>query len=183
MDHILVAAFSFPAVVFTFLLVVVAGYWLLVGLGLSTVDAVGAADPEAFGLGRVPLSVALSLVVAIAWGVSVAGDLLLSPVKPSPLLPGALVLAVALVSALAAVRFLVPVLNRALPDPLELAGTDCVVRSGRVDRVFGEAEVTTADGQVVVVQVRQAGQSPLRTGAHATIVEYDPRGRFFWIAT
>ncbi|GAA3009046.1 hypothetical protein [Actinokineospora diospyrosa] len=182
MDRLLVAAFSFPAVVFTFLLVVVAGYWLLVAIGVSTVESVGAADPEAFGLGRVPLSVALSLVTCLAWGISMAGDLLLGSAEPSPLVPGAFVLVVALVIALIGTRFTIPLLNKLLPVRLDLVGTDCVVRTGRVDDHFGAAEATTADGRTVIVQVRQAGARPLRTGARARIQEYDRRGGFFWIA-
>ncbi|GLW92430.1 hypothetical protein [Actinokineospora globicatena] len=181
MDRLLLAAFSFPAVVFTFLIVVVAGYWLLVALGVSTVEAVGAADPEAFGLGRVPLSVALSMVTVLAWGVSMLGDVVLTTAEPSPLFPGVLILVVALAAALMGTRFAIPVLNKLLPVRLDLVGTDCVVRTGRVDRSFGAAEVTTVDGRTVLVQVRQSGDRPLRTGARARIQEYDRRGGFFWI--
>ncbi|WP_018686588.1 hypothetical protein [Actinokineospora enzanensis] len=180
MDRLLVATFGFPAVVFTFLLVVVLGYWVLVALGVSDVDAVGAADPEAFGLGRVPLSVALSVATALAWTVCLAGDVLFGDNSPSPALPGVVLLVVALLVASIGTRLSIGLLSRLFPESPDLTGRPCVVRTGRVDRSFGEAEVDM-DGTHVVVQVRQEGDRPLRAGSAAVVGDYDRVGRFFWI--
>jgi hypothetical protein len=68
----------------------------------------------------------------------------------------------------------------------------CVIRTGRVDLNFGQAEVRAADGSTAVIQVRQmapsperAGNqiadSPLKSGSTALIFEYDADGRFFWV--
>ncbi|MGV2386834.1 MAG UNVERIFIED_CONTAM: hypothetical protein LOD86_16430, partial [Thermobifida fusca] len=56
-----------------------------------------------------------------------------------------------------------------------------VVRTGRVDRDFGQAEVTAADGSTALIQVRQTGEESLTAGSTALIVDYDPEGSFFWV--
>ncbi|PPK67774.1 hypothetical protein V5P93_007117 [Actinokineospora auranticolor] len=178
-EHVLVATFGFPAVVFTFLLVVVVGYWLLVAVGLSSVDAVGAADPEAFG--RVPLSVSLTVATALSWLTCLAGDLLLST-GPLPALSGFAVLLVALTVAFAGTRLVARVLAPRFQSAPDVVGRTCVIRTGRVDRTFGEAEVTMGDGTSVVVQVRQRTGLPLRVGGSATVEEHDRAGGFFWIS-
>ena len=75
------AALGFPAVVFTFALVVVIGYWVLVLLGGLGIDALDGEDGSDFldglGLGGVPAAVVLSLLIAVAWFVSLAGAVLL----------------------------------------------------------------------------------------------------------
>nr|BFE67178.1 hypothetical protein GCM10020092_004790 [Actinoplanes digitatis] len=74
MGGFLDAALSFPAVVFTPLLIVVIGYWVVV--------IAGGADPEGdggdggflgfLGLGGAPASIVLSLFIAVAWFASLA---------------------------------------------------------------------------------------------------------------
>lgn len=100
-----------PTVLFSFLLVVVIGYWLLVLVGWADLDLDADVDAEAggaggflaaLGLGGVPALVALSLLTVLAWFVSLAGTALLgglaAPVAVTVLLSIA-VLAVALVVA------------------------------------------------------------------------------------
>ncbi|GLZ38349.1 hypothetical protein [Actinokineospora sp. NBRC 105648] len=188
MEHFVLATFSFPVVLFTFLLVVVAGYWVLVALRVSRVDALDPVAPEALGLGRVPLSVALSLATVIAWVVSLVGDLLVGDsARPVPVLAllHTAVLAAALLGALFGTRAaLVPLGRLFRDDPAPaLVGCPCVVRTGRVDRTFGQAEVTTRAGETVIVQVRQPDTRAIRTGSTATLGEYDRSGRFFWLTT
>lgn len=176
------AALGFPAVVFSFALLVVIGYWVLVLLG--GVDADTDADIDlldGLGLGGVPVTVVLSVMVAVAWFVSLAGTVLLG---------GAVLSIVVLVAALgcawAAARLLVPLLRRLLPagpEPsrADFVGRTCVVRTGRVGPDFGQAEVTAADGSSAIVQVRQSGDEPLTAGSTALIYEYDAGGEFFWV--
>ncbi len=80
------AALSFPAVIFSFALLVVIGYWILVllgGIDIDALDSAGEGDGgdsdgdsglvRGLGLGGVPVTVALSLLIVVAWFVSLAG--------------------------------------------------------------------------------------------------------------
>ena len=178
------AALSFPAVIFTPLLVFVIGYWLVV--------IVGGADPEGdgvdtdggflgfLGFGGVPASVVLSLLVAVAWFVALAGGELLGAV------PAGLVLAGAIVVAWVVARLAALLLRRFLPTGVEpsradFVGMACIVRTGRVTSTFGQAEVHSPDGSSALVQVRQAGNDDLRAGTVAVLYDFDADGEFFWV--
>jgi len=178
------AVLSFPAVILTPLLVVVIGYWIVV--------IAGGADPEgdgisgeggvlAFvGLGGVPASVVLSLLIAFAWFVSLAGGELLGAI------PAGIVLAAAVVVAWVLTRLSVLLLKRLMPAGAEpsradFVGRTAVIRTGRVTATFGQAEVHSADGSSAIVQVRQAGDDDLRAGTVAVLYDFDPAGEFFWV--
>jgi hypothetical protein len=176
-------ATSFPVVVLTFALVVVIGYWLLVLFGVSDLEDSG----FGFGLGGVPAGVSLTLVVALGWFgalvVTVAVEGLSGPAR---IVTGVVGLVVALVLALLVTRLVVVPLRGVFavraPSRDDFVGLLCVVRTGRVDQDFGQAEVTTPDGSSAVIQVRQAGDGPLTNGASAVIYQYDAEGEFFWVS-
>jgi hypothetical protein len=183
------AALGFPAVVFSFALVVVIGYWVLVllgGLGIDVLDGDDDSDLlHGLGLGGVPVTVVLSLMIAVAWFVSLAGTVLLDQIDaPGPF--SIIVLLLALVCAWAVARLVVLPVRRMLPAGPEASRADfvgraCVVRTGRVDGDFGQAEVTAEDGSSAIVQVRQSGVEPLTAGSAALIYDYDADGEFFWV--
>ncbi|HEX8344598.1 MAG TPA: hypothetical protein VF657_07600 [Actinoplanes sp.] len=188
------AALSFPTVLFTPLLVVVVGYWLVVIAGGADSDT-GAGDGGSgdgdggsggagdgvlavVGLGGVPPAVVLSLLIAFAWFGSLAGSQL-----PAPRF---LVLAAALAAAWIVTRLAVLVLRKALPTGAEpsradFVGLTAVVRTGRVTATFGQAEVHAPDGSSALVQVRQAGNDDLRGGTVALLYDFDADGEFFWV--
>ncbi|MFC5744469.1 hypothetical protein [Actinomadura rugatobispora] len=185
---------------------VVAGYWVLVltgGLGLDALDAdadtgagadVGGGGPggllAAGGLGGVPVSVALSLLLAIAWFGSLVGSVLVGGVGGGvvrAVLGGAVLLG-ALAFAWLCTRLLVLPLRRvfrtqAPPSLRDFVGRACVIRTGRVGTGFGQAEVTAEDGSTALVQVRvpssdlpvagAAGSARLGRGSTALIFDYD----------
>ncbi|MCF6467288.1 hypothetical protein FAF44_02525 [Nonomuraea sp. MG754425] len=169
-------ALSFPTVIFTFLLVVVAVYWLTVITGLFELDD----DATYLGLGGVPAGVTLSLLVALAWLLSLIGGVIV---------PGGALIAVpfaAAVLAWLAVRALLTPLRRLFPQGDrssrgDFVGRMCVIRTGTATPDFGQAEVTAADGSSAVVQVRTTGQDRLVRGDNALIFEYDADGEFFWV--
>ncbi|KJS55833.1 hypothetical protein VM98_10800 [Streptomyces rubellomurinus subsp. indigoferus] len=239
MGGFVTAALAFPTALFSFALVVVVGYWLLMLLGGLGFDALhgghgvghhvgvghgghvgqvghaghgagghGAAGHGAgghhgggvahggpdsshhhggvldrLGLGGVPLTVAVSLLVAIAWFVSLAGTVLTTG---APARGG--VFAVALVAAWAGTRVIVQPLSRLFPQdrPMtrgDFVGRVCVIRTGRVTADFGQAEVTAEDGSTATVQVRTVEDDPgLTAGRTALVFDYDAEAEVFLVA-
>ncbi|MFJ2865420.1 hypothetical protein [Kitasatospora sp. NPDC087314] len=244
MGGFIAAALAFPTALFSFALVVVVGYWLLMLLGGLGFDALhgghgvghaghvghvghvghtghvghggqagqagqagdvghgagghagrgghGTGDHGthhhggvlgALGLGGVPVTVAVSLLVALAWFVSLAGTVLTSG---APARGG--VFAVALVSSWAGTRLLVRPLSRLFPEDRpatrgDFVGRVCVIRTGRVTAEFGQAEVTAEDGSTATVQVRALTDEPgLAAGRTALIFDYDADGEHFLVA-
>ncbi|RJL24412.1 OB-fold-containig protein [Bailinhaonella thermotolerans] len=190
MGEFMGVALAFPTVLFSFALVIVVIYWLLallIGLDLDILDGddVGAENASsgflpALGLGGVPVTVVLSLLVVLAWFVSLAGSALVSGTAMR-----VLVLAVALGAAWLGTRSLVTPLRRVFaseraPSRNDFVGRMCVIRTGRVTGDFGQAEVRAADGSTAIVQVRGIdGDAPLRAGDRALIFDYDTAGEFF----
>lgn len=201
MSEFFTAALGFPTVLFSFALLVVIGYWILVilgGLGLDLLDADAddGAGTDGFagfmsgiGLGGVPVTVSLSLLIAVSWFVSLSGNALLDGVdfsSPMVIALAIVVLVVALVCAWAVTSLLAVLWRRFAPNGREPSQRDfigrvCVIRTGRVDREFGQAEVTASDGSTALVQVRQNGSDPLTSGSTALIFEHDSEGSFFWV--
>ncbi|MBB1246055.1 DUF1449 family protein [Streptomyces durbertensis] len=199
MSGFLDACLAFPAVLFSFALLVVVAYWLIVLVGAAEVDALdggegvtsggsqgGAAGAfAAFGLGGVPVTVVLSLLTLVAWFVSWCGVVLFENS-----LVRVLLLPLALVTAWAVTRVLVRPLRRLAPGEEGISRNDfvgrvCVVRTNRVDENFGQAEVTSDDGSSALVQVRADDSVPpgsLTTGSTALIFDYDAEGEFFRVA-
>jgi hypothetical protein len=182
MGEFVTAVLSFPTVLFTPLLVVVVGYWLMVVIGGTDPDADHGGDGGLLGflgLGRVPVAIPVSLLVALAWFGSLAGHAYLK-------VAGWLILAGALVAAWLITRIAVVGLRRLLPGGAEpsradLLGLTCVIRTGRVTATFGQAEVHARDGSSAIVQVRQAGDDDLHAGSTALLYDADPDGEFFWV--
>ncbi|MEV0388636.1 hypothetical protein [Nonomuraea sp. NPDC050643] len=176
MGEFLHTALSFPTVVFTFLLVVVAAYWLVVITGLFELED----DAAWLGLGGVPAGIAISLLIALAWLLCLIGSQVAGR--------GALIAVpfAAPVLAWLAVRGLRVRLRRLFPQGdrhsrADFVGQMCVIRTGAATSDFGQAEVTAADGSSAVVQVRTTGQDRLARGDNALIFEYDKDGEFFWV--
>ncbi|GAA3844695.1 hypothetical protein GCM10022226_79800 [Sphaerisporangium flaviroseum] len=167
MGEFFTTALDFPAVLFSFLLVVVIGYWALVllgGAGLDVLDGDDATDAGldagplgGLGLGGVPATVTISLLIALSWFASLAGTVLLD--GPSIGMRIALLIA-ALALAWLVTRLLVLPLRRVFtvhrpPSRGDFVGRVCVIRTGRVGSDFGQAEVRASDGSSAVIQVRQ----------------------------
>lgn len=190
-------ALSFPVVLFSALLVVVIVYWLVVLLGLLGVDVFEGDDGEfgpagfmaGVGLGGVPVSVVLSLLIAFGWFAGFAGTVALDALGatgPALVVGGAGVLVAAAAAAYPLTYALVLPLRRLFPDVAPASRTDfvgshCTVRTSTVDGSYGQAEVTAADGSSAIIQVRQTGDETLTAGTTALIFDYDSDGEFFWI--
>src|SRR5699024_2330986 len=145
--HVHIVAFVFPTLMLTTLLIVVAHYWLFVALGAADSEMLDGTDEaeEALGLsavmgrlglGRVPVTVALTMLIFVAWFVSMMGSILTSLIDTTstPLLItlGVVVLLIALVVAWAITSGLVMGVSRFLPknrkdSKHELVGRTCVI--------------------------------------------------------
>lgn len=191
------AALGYPTALFSFALLVVIGYWGAVLLGGLDVDALhgghGGEGVDAsahdggfagflsgLGLGGIPATVTLSLLIAVAWFVSLVGAVLTDGA-----LLGTAVLVCALLSAWAATGLLLWPLRRLLPPERppsrrDFVGRVCVIRTGRVGPDFGQAEVTADDGSTAVVQVRATyPDEQFTNGSSALIFDYVADGEFF----
>lgn len=187
LDDFLVATTAFPTLLLTAALTVVLGFWLLVLTGLIGHDDLDTdiAMPV-IGLRGVPVSVSASLIIAIGWFISLTCTALFPGIGP---LRGLLVLAAALIGAYELTRLIIRPLAKLFPDEpgpsrQDFIGLTCVIRTGRVDARFGQAEVTARDGSTAVVQVRQSADDSyaLTHGSTGLLYAYDESGEFFWVA-
>ncbi|GGZ02726.1 hypothetical protein [Streptomyces poonensis] len=117
MRTVLVAATGLPTIVLTAALVVVVCFWLLVAAGATTAGSFDAdADLAPWGMGGVPVTVAFTTLIALAWGLSVGTISLLAGLAPAGPAEGLLRMAVpfgALLVAWRLTRLLVRLLHRA----------------------------------------------------------------------
>jgi hypothetical protein len=192
MGDFLAAVTGFPAVLFSFLLVVVVAFWVIVALGGAEPDILDgdgwfdSAMLRGAGFRGVPVTIVLSLMITLAWFVSLVGTALLDRLGAWRPIGAPAVLVAALLSAWLGTRVLVAPFRRVFAETgaasrAEFVGRLCVIRTGRVGPDFGQAEVTAADGSSAVVQVRQHGDDALARGSTALIYEYDADGEFFWV--
>ncbi|MFI5758263.1 hypothetical protein [Streptomyces sp. NPDC051569] len=204
MSEFLTAASGFPAALFGATLLVVVAFWLLVLAGAVEHDSLDThvdADSVGFGgLGGVPVTVPVSLMIAVAWCVSLTGSVLVHRSDASGSLRTLCSVAVLLAASLIAwgvTRLLVRLLRdlvpeQAPPSRLDFIGLTCTIRTGSVSMDFGQAEVAAADGSTAIVQVRQTVQDGrsdalsadgvLTAGSTALLYAFDEDGEFFWVA-
>ncbi|MEU9166992.1 hypothetical protein AB0D34_04165 [Streptomyces sp. NPDC048420] len=72
-----------PTILLTTALVVLLCFWLLVATGLTSASTFDAdADLRAWGMGGVPVAVAVTMLTAVAWFLSVGSVLLLAVCTP-----------------------------------------------------------------------------------------------------
>ncbi|MFE3942647.1 hypothetical protein ACFXPV_12365 [Streptomyces sp. NPDC059118] len=175
MQEFLSAATAFPAVLFGAALAVVVFFWLLVLLGAADHHSFdGDLDTGLAGIGGVPVTVSVSVMVVVGWFTSLTGTVLLHRSGVTGLTRAALacgVLVAALLIGRVVLRVLVRCFRRSFPDEpppsrQDFLGRVCTVRTGSVSADFGQAEVTADDGSTAIVQVRLL--APADTTAEAT---------------
>src|SRR5262245_54458182 len=144
------AALSFPAVILSFLLAVVVLYWLLVLIGTLDVE-IGDLDlGDGIGLGGVPVTISASVLVVVAWFLTLAGAAAIDGLSALPrTLLGIALLVVAIIGGLVAARFVaLPLrglyITGGQASRNDFVGRECVIRTGSVTGEFGQAEVTAA---------------------------------------
>jgi hypothetical protein len=182
MSGFVTAALAFPAVLFSFLLMVVIGYWVLALVGVLDVE-----DGDIGFFGGVPLPLSLSLLVAFSWFLGLVGTVLIDGVDtPLRVGLGFGVLIAALVGGALGTRLVVVPLRRvfagAVPSRQDFVGRVAVVRTSTVTEDFGQGEVAAADGASAIISIRLAGEGNLGLGSRVVIYDYDSAGEFFWVS-
>ena len=143
---------------------------------------------EHAGLGDVPRTFSWSLMVLFSWLMSLGGSYFIPGFQD--LATRGLVVASLLAAGIFAVAVMI---TAAAMKPVqramsagggtrsgELVGQTCTIRTQRVDRNFGQAEV---DQGAMVIQVRSAEpDAGLKFGGKAVIYQYDPERGVYWVS-
>ena len=134
---------------------------------------------HALQVGTVPVTITMSLAVLAAWTISYAGSLLLHTIDlPLPALLTAAPLALfamiaGLVMAGFAVRPLASIFRtQGAQTRHDFIGHEAVVRTGRIDRSFGEAECDDG-GAGLIIPVRCDRKNNVQRGDRVLIISFD----------
>ncbi|MBA3683863.1 MAG: DUF1449 family protein [Planctomycetes bacterium] len=202
MDEMLTAATAVPTALFSGLLLVALAYWLLVAMGQMDIDMFhihtdhgevgdlghhGALD--FLSIGKVPLTLLLTLFLLIAWSLSMSAELSLraplSSILPSwayATIAGAGATIAALFGTAAAAR---PLRKLFTLDTVHahqaLVGRQATITSGQVDERFGTASIAT-DGPDILLNVICATGMRLARGEQAVVVEHDAERDLYLVA-
>ncbi|QSB05211.1 OB-fold-containig protein [Natronoglycomyces albus] len=202
MDDFLGIALSFPTIIFSFGLILVALYWLLAVVGAMDIDVVdidkdaeadGASGLGALGFGEVPLTVILSLWITVGWVISIASTMWLQSLVAGT--SGVIVSIAIFIAALGIGIFVTKVLSAPLKRVFadapvqtrsDFVGKVCVVQTQSITGDYGQAELTSADGSSAIVQVRRSAHEPgsfdedqFSRGSKLVIFDYDESGEVF----
>jgi hypothetical protein len=140
------------------------------------------------GLHDVPRSVSWSLTTLFSWAISLATSVYV-PGYDALVTRGLFVVVGigvgCLVVAVGVTAIAIQPLRRILAvesdqTRSDLVGQTCVVRTGRVDESFGQAELV--DGSAVLqVRARPGEPAEFKRGTRARVVEYDPENETFYV--
>lgn len=193
MNDVLRASVELPTVIFTGLLAVVAGLWLMSLIGFLDIEVDAGADLgdgvldhalEPLNLSDVPTTVLLSIFALGGWFVSVlASVFLLDSRSGTALLVLAIVVGlVAAVVGLAFTVWIAPSLGRVFvtataPSKRDLIGRFAEIRSATVTATSGRAEAEWPDGTVSTIDVRvnehvAVAAGELQRGDRAFIIDW-----------
>lgn len=186
---------SFPTVIFTFFLLLFMLFWLVAVLGLVEIDALDLPDldmdidhvsPDAiaglimkFGLHGVPITITLSILTLLGWFISyyavyffgdILGDGLLYFAFGTGIFVAALLISAKITSFL--IRPLKPLFKKMEQSTDKLVlGQIAVVRTSRVDEVFGEA-VLEDGGAGLILKVRATHGDGFKKNDRVALLEY-----------
>jgi Protein of unknown function (DUF1449) len=188
MNEFISAILTFPTVLFTILFGVVVLYWLSVLLGAADLDLLdlgeavdldGDGDPDGaagflqtLGLGGVPLTLSLSLLILTSWVLCILG---VEFVGRKSVWISTVAAAAAFLLAVPATALAVRPLRRFFvshpaTENRSLVGKICTIATLRVDGRYGQAEIEDG-GAGLLVQVRSTNPG-LQRGDRAMIFDY-----------
>lgn len=197
MDDLLLQSFRIANLPFTVLVMVAAGYWLTVILGVFHVDSLDFhVDLDMDGalasllsflrVRAIPVSVWFSVFAISGWALAVNVNYLMSTLLPIPevlrLLIGLPIYGAAAAGVCTVVARMVEPLFR-VKEPKtskSIVGQSCTVTSVEVSATFGTAEVKTG-GAPLLINVRAHSSEQLKAGDSARIYEHDTKENVFQI--
>lgn len=180
---------SFPTVIFSVFLIVSIFYWLISFLGVIDIDVLDASDGDMgvngvaglamkLGLNGVPLPIIISLVSVSAWFISYYTVHFAYPFIPGFYEPfaGVTVFVLSLyIATLVTAQVIKPLrkLFKQADQYIEksIVGQVAIVRTGRVDKSFGEANVEDG-GAGLIVKVRSYKDEVFARGDKVVLLEY-----------
>lgn len=191
-DVFIAINFSFPAVIFTFFLLLSLLYWCVAVVGLLDLDILDADvdSPDAgsvsgllmrFGLNGVPVTIVVTLISLFGWFISAIASYYIMSWVPMPLLKfivgaGILLLSLYLATLLTA-QVIKPIRPAFLASSRQkntaLVGRVAVVRTGVVTETFGEATLNDG-GADLIIRVRTYPDQNLKRGDRVVLLEHDP---------
>lgn len=191
MDQFLQIVLGFPTVVFSIMLLVALGYWLIAMLGLVELDVLDVASADGveidpgqlpgllmkLGFDGLPVTLIFTGIAFFAWILSYAGTLLLATLNPGAL-HWVFAIALALVAFLVAIPFaglaLRPLrglfVRHEAPAADDLLARSAIVRSAVVTERQGTASLEDG-GAGLILQVR-AAPGQFQRGDSVVLVEY-----------
>lgn len=208
MTEFLNIALSFPPIVFSFGLIAVVLYWIVVILGALDIDIVNfGADGDAeadtggsfwssFGFGEVPFTVVLSLWITLGWIVTVLGTTWVRSAEDMVIPAAASGIATFVAGiglGMLGAKLLSAPLSKLFADApatvhRDLIGKVCVVRTGTVTTEFGQAELAEEDGTIHLLNVRRSAHEPdgidddlFARHSKLVIFDYDENDKVFLV--
>ena len=185
---------SFPTVIFTVLLLISFGFWIVstvLGFGMDALEIDAGGDTDAgrftnlngflgaFGLAGVPIVIVTTLASLFGWLISLVGMELIGARNSVIMFAGGLItFFVAMIGGMfiagLAAKPIAPLL---VPDiaqnRLDFVGKAGVVRTQKVTATFGQAEVTDQEGATVLVQIRERDDNTLGYGDTVLLIDFD----------
>lgn len=206
MEKFVYTAFSFPTVVFTFLLGLAVLFWLVSLFGLFDGDSLldgldggdGTFEGEGVGgflaallwrfrLAGYPLTLVFTVVALFGWWLCYYVMVFVAPLLPWAWLRfpvGAVLLPFVLYAAAwLAGKTLLPLRRFFVQKEVSargFVGKTAVVRTSRVDEAFGEALLDDG-GAGLIVQVRS--RTPLACGARVVLLEFDAQKHVYHVVS
>lgn len=195
---------SLPTAIFTTLTLIVAGYWLLMMLGILDLDILDfdidldgdvndihgvAGALLTLGLTGVPVTIVITVLSLVSWLLCYyAVHFGLFWAEPGLLrwLVGSLIAVFSFAFSLPITARLIRPLRKVfikLNDDVSgslLLGTTCTIRTTRVDANFGEAECFL-NGASLIIKVRTDAKNDFGRGDKAVIIEHDKDNQIYQI--
>jgi hypothetical protein len=202
MDAFVANISSFPTAIFTFLNIIIAGYWVISVFGFLDLDALeidieldDAGNAQGFGsvlltlgLKGVPTAIVLSVVLvvsfilsyyAVYFGLLLSSQLWLQILTGSGIIIGSFILSLPISGVLIMpLRRLFARFNAEI-DNKTLLGATCTIRTATVDTEHGEAECTV-NGASLIIKVR-ADSAGFKHGDKAIVIEHDADANLYHI--
>ena len=206
-DALLNLVLSFPTIIFSILVTVALLYWLLVAIGMADVDAIDVGEVDAdldldvdlggilgvltrFGLDGVPLTIIITFISFFGWFISSVSAFFINPLVPTVLLQLIAGVPMFLLSLYMATLVTGIVIKPLRPIFIssnqevqkQILGQTAVVRTGKVTKDFGEANLDDG-GAGIIVKVRSFKDEEFNRGDRVVLLEHVPEENVYKVVS